>query len=312
MSTERFSAGKRYVLITPCRDEAAYARRCIDSVLAQTLLPALWVIVDDGSSDATGAIVEEYAQKTPWMRVLYLRNRGRRQVGPGVVEAFYAGLETVSLEDFDYLCKFDLDLEMPPQYFQEMVNRMEREPRLGTCSGKPYFEHKGRFIREQCGDEMSVGMSKFYRVACFRAIGGFVREVMWDGIDCHSCRMKGWIACSWDDPEIRFRHFRPMGASQQSILVGRRRHGFGQYFLGTGWIYMTISALVRIKQPPYLIGALCIWLGYARSASRGRPRYEDAAFRNFLRRFQWRCLIYGKARTAKRVHAAIREGRAVC
>ena len=312
MSTEQIRPGRRYVLITPCRDEAAYARRCIESVLAQSLPPSLWVIVDDGSSDATGSILLEYAQKVPWIRVLVLRNRGKRQVGPGVVEAFYAGLDTVSLDDFDYLCKFDLDLEIPAQYFHVMVSRMEREPRLGTCSGKPYFEHQGRLISERCGDEMSVGMSKFYRVPCFREIGGFVREVMWDGIDCHCCRMKGWIACSWDEPEIRFVHLRPMGASQQSILVGRRRHGFGQYDLGTGWGDMTNSAVYRITHPPYVLGALCMWLGYARSAWRGRPRYADAAFRRFLRRFQWRCLVYGKARTAERFHAAIRQGRGVC
>jgi hypothetical protein len=36
---------------------------------------------------------------------------------------------------------------------------------------------------------MSVGMTKFYRVSCFKEIGGFVRQVMWDGIDCHRVRM---------------------------------------------------------------------------------------------------------------------------
>ena len=78
------------------------------------------------------------------------------------------------------------------------------------------------------------GMTKFYRVSCFKAIGGFVREVMWDGIDCHRCRMHGWIACSWDEPDLRFVHLRPMGSSQQSIYTGRMRHGYGQYFMGTG------------------------------------------------------------------------------
>ena len=43
----------RLCLITPCRDEAAYARRTLDSVLGQTRPPDLWVIVDDGSTDET-------------------------------------------------------------------------------------------------------------------------------------------------------------------------------------------------------------------------------------------------------------------
>ena len=40
---------RRYCLITPCRDEAKYARRTLDSIAKQTVQPALWVIVDDGS-----------------------------------------------------------------------------------------------------------------------------------------------------------------------------------------------------------------------------------------------------------------------
>jgi len=238
-----------YVLITPCRDEAEYARRCIDSVVSQTVRPALWVVVDDGSSDETPAILAEYAAKHPWIRVVRREDRGKRAVGPGVVDAFYAGLETIRMEDFDYLCKFDLDLDLPPKYFGILMERMTKNPRLGTCSGKPYFEEGGRLVSEKCGDEMSVGMTKFYRTACFQEIGGFVREVMWDGIDCHRCRMLGWIACSWDDPDLRFVHLRPMGSSQKSILTGRMRHGFGQYFMGTDLLYMTVSAVFRLAHP---------------------------------------------------------------
>ena len=46
-------SARRYCIITPCRDEGKYARRTIESVLAQTVQPALWVMVDDGSSDET-------------------------------------------------------------------------------------------------------------------------------------------------------------------------------------------------------------------------------------------------------------------
>ena len=299
--------GRRYVLITPCRDEAVYARRSLDSVLAQTVKPALWVIVDDGSTDDTPAIHAEYAARTPWIRVVRREDRGKRAVGPGVIDAFYAGLDTIRMEEFDYLCKFDLDLDIPPQYFEILMLRMEAEPRLGTCSGKPYFERDGGLVSEKCGDEMSVGMTKFYRTACFKEIGGFVREVMWDGIDCHRCRMLHWMACSWDDPEIRFVHLRPMGSSQQSIWVGRQRHGFGQYFMGTGWLYMTASSLFRIAHPPYFVGGFGMWWGYAKSAFARKPRYGDAEFRRFLRAYQTDCLLRGKKRATDALHAACRS-----
>src|SRR5262249_5882746 len=133
------SANRRYVLISPCRDEAKYMRRTLESVSEQTVPPALWVVVDDGSTDATPAILQEYARRLPYLSVVRRPDRGHRNVGPGVIDAFYAGLETVDSDAFDYLCKLDLDLDLPPRYFELLIARMEAEPRLGTVSGKPYF-----------------------------------------------------------------------------------------------------------------------------------------------------------------------------
>src|SRR6187401_2701012 len=100
---------ERYVLITPYRDEEATARRTLDSVVAQTRRPATWLIVDDGSRDGTPAILAEYAARHPWIRVLRRDDRGRRSVGPGVIEAFVAGYDAVKDEAFEFLCKLDLD-----------------------------------------------------------------------------------------------------------------------------------------------------------------------------------------------------------
>jgi biofilm PGA synthesis N-glycosyltransferase PgaC len=101
---------RRYVVISPCRNEAPFMRQTLDSMLAQSIRPAKWVIVDDGSTDATPAILAEYAAQYQWISVVTRGDRGKRSVGPGVIEAFYAGYETVRFEDYDYLCKLDLDL----------------------------------------------------------------------------------------------------------------------------------------------------------------------------------------------------------
>lgn len=280
-------------------------RRTLDSVAAQSVPPALWVVVDDGSTDETPKILEEYARRLPWLKVVRKADRGRRQVGPGVIEAFYQGLDTVKLEEFDYVCKLDMDLDLPPRYFELLMERMEREPRLGTSSGKPWFTHPetGKLVPEVCGDEMSVGMTKFYRVACFREIGGFVRQVMWDGIDCHRARMLGWLAESVDQPELRFQHLRPQGASQgKGILTGRVRAGFGQYFMGTSPLYYLAVAAFRLPQHPRVTGSFAQLWGYFSSAAKGVPRYDDAAFRAFVRRYQHRCLLMGKAAATRRTN----------
>lgn len=293
---------RRYVLISPCRNEADYMRQTLDSVVAQSARPAKWVIVDDGSTDQTPAILAEYQTKHDWITVVTRRDRGRRAVGPGVIEAFYAGYEAIDPDAYDYLCKLDLDLRLPPRYFETLMARMEADPKIATCSGKAYVEESGKLVSERHGDETSLGMTKFYRVSCFKAIGGFVREVMWDGIDCHRCRMKGWIACSWDEPELRFVHLRPMGSSQQGIYVGRMRHGFGQYFMGTGFLFIAASAISRINEKPYLLGSLAMLWGWSKSALMGKPRYQDPEFRHFLRRYQTRALLVGKKKAIAEIH----------
>lgn len=287
----------KYCLITPCRDEADYAERTLQSVTSQSAPPALWVIVDDGSKDRTPEILAEYARKYNYIRIVRREDRGCRKLGGGVIDAFYAGYETIKPGDFEYVCKLDLDLDLPRRYFELLMEKMEENPRLGTCSGKPYFMNEmGERVSEKCGDENSVGMTKFYRTKCLEEIGGFVREVMWDGIDGHRCRMKGWIAASWDDEQLQFIHLRPMGTSHNGWWTGRVRHGYGQYFMGTSPVYMVASALYRMTRPPAVMGGIAMLWGYFRSMAKRMPRYEDREFRAFLRRYQWNCLLRGKQR----------------
>jgi glycosyltransferase involved in cell wall biosynthesis len=298
---------RRYLVISPCRNEAEFMRRTLDSMVAQSLRPALWVIVDDGSTDDTPSILADYAARHDWIRVVAKPDRGHRAVGPGVIEAFYYGYDTVEPKAFDYLCKLDLDLDLPHGYFEELVRRMEDNPRIGTCSGKAYFRNaRGEMVSEKIGDDVSLGMTKFFRRACFEEIGGFVREVMWDGIDCHKARQLGWSVVSWDAPELRFEHLRPMGSSQQGILTGRRRHGFGQYYMGSDPLYFTATAVKKMAHPPYILGGLATLQGYFGAWARGVQQHDDPELRRFIRAYQRRVLRVGK----KRAVAEVEEERA--
>lgn len=280
-------------------------RRTLDSVIAQSVRPDLWVIVDDGSSDATPEILADYAARHDWIRPVRKPDRGARAVGPGVIEAFYFGLRAAEAEigAAEFLCKLDLDLDLPPRYFEALIAMMRDNPRIGTCSGKPWFDRGGRRISEKCGDEMSVGMTKFYRAECFRQIGGFVQEVMWDAIDCHKARQLGWIACSRGGPDLDFQHLRPMGTSQASVYTGRMRHGYGQWYMGSDFLYFTATCLFRMAHPPYLTGGLATWWGYVRAWAKGAPRHPDPELRAFVRAYQRRALRVGKARAVAGIDA---------
>ena len=66
----------KYVIITPVRDEEKFVEATIESVRRQTILPAEWVIVNDGSTDGTGELLDRAAARVPWIRVIHRANRG--------------------------------------------------------------------------------------------------------------------------------------------------------------------------------------------------------------------------------------------
>jgi hypothetical protein len=59
----------------------------------------------------------------------------------------------------------------------------------------------------------------------------------------------------------------------------------------------------RFTERPYVIGSLAIIWGWLRSAAARAPRYENPAFRSFLRRYQRRVLLVGKARAIRELAA---------
>lgn len=279
-------SSRRCLVISPVRNEAEYLQKTIDSMVAQTVQPTAWLIVDDGSTDATPEIAARAADRHAWIHLYRRADRGARRLGGGVVEAFNDGLNRFDLADYDYVCKLDGDLELPPRYFELLFERFEADPRLGTASGTSWIRRGGCLVWERSRADMSQGQTKLYRRECFRDIGGFVQEVMWDGIDCHRCRMLGWQARSFRDPELRFIHLRQMGSSVKNIYKGRLRWGYGQYFMGTHPLYALAIAGYRMLERPWIVGGIFIGIGYFGSWLRGLPRYDDPQFRRFLRRWQ--------------------------
>ena len=300
-------ARRRYLLVSPCRDEAAHLPGMIETVAGQTVLPAKWLVVDDGSTDATPQILAAAAAKHPFLHVVRRDDRGHRSVGPGVVDALYHGLSQVNLDDFDYVCKLDCDLQLPPRYFERTMEYFEADPFLGTLSGKLHLRTATLEMEERTGDENSVGAVKFYRVGCFKDIGGFVREICWDGIDGHMCRMKGWVARSVRDPELRIGHLRQTGSSHLSLWHGRKRWGRGKHFMGSTLYYTTAVSLYRMLERPYVIGGLGILAGYLQARLARKPRMTEPAYLRALRRFERESLLLGKRRTLERYDRRIRH-----
>jgi biofilm PGA synthesis N-glycosyltransferase PgaC len=292
-----------YCLISPARNEAEYITKTLDSVLTQTVLPKRWIIIDDGSTDETPRILAQYAEKHDFIEVHTRRNTGRRALGGGVVEVFNLGLGLLGDDPVEFVCKLDVDLILPRRYFERLLEEMALDERLGSVSGKPYFpvsgDLSGELKSERIGDDVSAGMTKFYRRAFLDDIGGLVKGLIWDGIDCYRGRMLGWRSKSIDEPELRFIHLRPMGSSDRGILTGRRRLGEGYWFVGAAPAFVFASAVYRSGHKPAVLGSLATLQGYARAWLKGLPRYDDLEFRRYLRRYHRAMLTKGRARATE-------------
>ncbi|WPB56106.1 glycosyltransferase family 2 protein [Xylophilus sp. GOD-11R] len=274
------------VIISPVRDEAVYLRLTMDAMVSQTWRPIEWILVDDGSSDETPQIVEEYAKLYPFIRLIRRNNRGFRYLGGGVIAAFEYGRERIEHTDWEYIAKLDGDMSFGPLYLERMLQKLESNERLAAASGKVFRAENGRFIEEMHGREQVAGQFKLYKREAFEEIGGFVQHLAWDGIDVHTAGMLGWTTLSFYDRQAWLWHHRVMGSSDRDVFVGRLRWGRGNWYLGYHPIYAIVAGLNRMREKPHVIGGLLMIVGYFWAAIRRRPRYKNPEFQKYLRRWQ--------------------------
>ena len=291
--TSPVNQARRYVVILPARDEERFLKHTIDCLIRQTVPPIELVIVNDGSKDATATIADAAAAAHPWIQSVHREDRGERKVGGGVVETFYTGLDTLHVQEFDYICKLDGDLTLGERYFESLMDKFDADPKLGGASGKVWNPVEDGLKEEGIIDEMVSGAANFWRRSCWEDIGGYVREVMWDGIIIHRARMNGWKTRSFRDEDLKIIHHRLMGSSHRSVYYGRMRWGRGQWFMGTHPLYILASGIFRMRERPYVIGGILIVAGYVQAWLKGKPRYDDLEFRRHLHSWQLKRLGLG-------------------
>ncbi|NUM73189.1 glycosyltransferase family 2 protein [candidate division KSB1 bacterium] len=270
-----------YSIISPVRNEAKYLPRTITSIVRQKQQPLEWIIVDDGSTDTTAQIAEAAAVQHSWIKVIRRQNRGFRQPGQGVVEAFNEGLAQLENKQPDFLCKMDGDLEFSPDYFVTLLREFVQNPALGMASGATYLQKAGgKIVQEKVAPNFVVGPIKLYRRACFEDIGGLEPHLGWDTIDVYRARMQGWETANYRNLIVL--HLRQMGTAK-GIVWGKMKTGMGEHYYGSHPLFVLARCLYRMTERPYGIIGLSIALGYLQALVLRKPRIKDPQFIKFLR-----------------------------
>jgi poly-beta-1,6-N-acetyl-D-glucosamine synthase len=277
----------RYVVITPVRDEEEFVGATIESVSRQTVRPTEWVIVNDGSSDRTGEIIDRYAAEFPWIRAVHRSNRGFRKSGGGVVEAFYDGYRTLQSDDWDFVVKLDGDLTFSADYFEKCFAYFQSEPQLGIGGGEIYHDLAGNMTLETNPKFHVRGATKIYRRACWEAIGGLWVAPGWDTIDEVKANMLGWATRSF--PDLPLHHHRLTGTAD-GLIRDRIKHGVACYVSGYHPLFVGAKCVYRLFQKPYFVGSAAIWYGFVKGFITKVPQVNDARMIAYLRGQQLRRL----------------------
>src|SRR6202167_1677288 len=209
----------RYVLISPSRNEARFIEKTLESVVHQTVLPVKWVIVNDGSTDATGEIAARDAERYTWIEVVNRPVRNERHFA-AKVHAFNAGLERVKGLEYEIIGNLDADVSLDADHFEFLLSKFSQDNRLGvagTVSTEPSGYNSATDSFE--GQTYVSGQCQIFRRQCFEEVGGYVPSKV-GGIDwmaVTTARMIGWNTRSFR--EKSFLHHRPLGTAERGTVA---------------------------------------------------------------------------------------------
>ena len=274
-----------FVIVSPARNEAQFIDLTLQSVVAQERLPMRWVIVSDGSTDGTDEIVARYAARYPWIRLVQMPERERRDFA-GKVHAFNAGYAQVQDIDHDVVVSLDADISFDPEYFSFLLEKLQADATLGLV-GTPFQETTGqvydyRFV----SIEHVSGACQVFRRECFQEIGGYlpVRGGSIDHIAVISARMKGWKTRTYTEKVCL--HHRGMGTAQRGVLSSKFKLGIKDYTVGNHALWELFRVAYQLTQRPRCLGGLALGSGYISAALRQNERPVPKELVNFHRQEQ--------------------------
>jgi biofilm PGA synthesis N-glycosyltransferase PgaC len=280
---------KKYVIITPARDEEANIQKTILAVVGQSVLPAQWIVVNDGSRDSTPAIIDRAAELYPWITPVHRSDRGFRQAGGGVIATFYDGYSAMNVPDWDFIVKLDADLNFAPDYFERCLAEFDKDPRLGIGGGGIYHDTPTGLKLEQNPAFHVRGATKIYRRECWDQLGGLLKAAGWDTIDEVKANMLGWNTRTF--PMLQVSHSRYTGAAD-GAWKDSVKNGFANYVTGYHPVFMLVKCLRRLALKPYFIGSIGLAWGFIKGYCKGARQAQDPAFISYVRSQQMRRLLF--------------------
>lgn len=203
---------KRVGVIVPCFNQGRFAAECVASIEAQTYPELRAVVVDDASTDDSGALLDALASDR--VRVVHLtRNLGRALVRNEAVRLLG--------DDIDYILNVDCDDRLSPEYAAKLLDALERDPSAGLAYGTLQFfgdvrERETSWPRaeyvhaERYVENRIPGPGVLFRAAALRQTAGWRADFAQTGNEDVDIWLQvvehGWKALWVRDAVYHYRH----------------------------------------------------------------------------------------------------------
>lgn len=280
----------QYIIIIPAYNEAEFLPRTIEAITRQELLPQQLIIVNDGSTDATAMVIDEFAKRFSWITPVHSYEDKGYSGGAKIIQAFYRGYDAIESDAYDCLVKIDADLYVEPDYFQRISEHFAANPRLGLVGGMLLTEKNGQWVYENISDRDHVkGAYKAWRKPAFEDMGGLKQTIGWDTLDEILLQYYGWEVLV--DESLPIKHFRPLGTKTGLVRV-RVRIGYSFFRMRYGfWISLISAAKTAFRNEPYLLSGLAVMWGYLEAWWRGDEFAVNEDEGRYIRQFRRRRML---------------------
>ncbi|MFC1888625.1 glycosyltransferase family 2 protein [Thermodesulfobacteriota bacterium] len=280
----------KYIIISPVRNEEDFIEKTILSVTSQTIIPFEWIVVDDGSTDDTLNILERYASQFAWITVFHRNDRGFRQAGRGVIEAFKEGYNVIQSDCWDFIVKLDGDLSFSNDYFERCFSNFDENLKLGIGGGTIHGYSDGNLTIESKIDPIFHvrGACKIYRKYCWEDIDGLLPVPGWDTLDELKANMLGWETRSFSD--LKIIHYRHAGTAE-GAWKNWVKNGRANYISGYHPLFMLFKCLRRLLSKPYIIQSFGLLYGFIGGYFSSESRIDDEHLIKYIRKQQFNRLL---------------------
>jgi len=272
-------------IIIPAHNEATFINEVILSYINQTVKPSKVIIVDDNSTDSTYRIAKECAKNFSWLEIIRIESSKNHLPGEKIVTAFNFGLNNIDMDDFDFIGKFDADILLPNNYFENISTVFLKQDKVGIAGGNLYIKEGENWIFENISSKKKVrGPIKLYRKECFNDIGGLKKSIGWDTVDELLAQYHGWQVCT--DESLHVKHLKPTGANYSKNSKHKQGEAFYKMRYGF-WLTLIASGKLAYHKKSFSFFINCI-NGFFKAKNDKLPFIVSAEEGVFIRNLRWK------------------------